>query len=405
MRKTTARKGIPLSFTTSMLLLFVFHGCAGNQPKPPEAGDIPDKTPSIVNIQPRDGVYLRAGFDADPSPFVGRFLNEDVDAAEVDETKGVQTQCSKHIEPEVVEAGGTFDEYFNASQSAGASVGVDPGIVPDDALPEDVTPEGNVGGKLQRGTVVRVKYDLEKKMRGIKTEAYNECCRKHVDACSGRYLAEFWLGTGEIYQAVGTEKGVKAGADVPTKGEAEIDFKQGLAWRRSMKFDDLYFAFRTARAAIETAGCSWADQPPTSDEGAYFVGVSPPAASESKARTLAMRDARKQVIRYLGEYLKTETATESNAMEGYVDDEEIVQTAAEGVAKHVKDDRWCPAETKESPEGTLYKVKVLSYFPDDDRTTAAKKVLENLAASDRVSDEDKKTLQELKEGLESGTER
>jgi len=387
------------SVVCAAVAILIPHGCATNQAEPPEAGDVPDKTPSLVNIQPRESVYLRAGFDADPSHFVGRFLNEDVQTSEIDETEGVQTRCTEHIEPEVVEAGGSFDEYFNASQNAGASAGIDSGVFAEEAVGDGGTPEAEISAKLERGTVVRVKYDLAKKMRGVKTEGYYDCCRRHVDACSGRYLSEFWLGTGSIYQAIGTEKGIQAEADVPSKGSAEIDYKQGLAWRRSMEFEQMYFAFRTAEAEIDSSGCSWVNQPPTSEEGQFFVGVSPPAASESKARTLAMRNARKQAIQYLGEYVRTTTATESNAMQGYVEDDELVETAAAGVADHVKDRRWCPAETESSPQGKLYKVKVLTYFPDDRRREAAGDVLEKLETSENVSERGRRKLRDLREKL------
>jgi len=373
-------------------------GCASKQADTPEADDVPETTPSLVNIQPRDSVYLRAGFDDDPTHFIGRFLNDDVESEQIDETKGVQTRCTEHIETNEVNAGGEFDEFFNASRSAGASVGVKPGAFPSETV-EGENPKGEISAKLEKGTVVRVKYTLDKKLRGVKTDEYYKCCRQNVGACSGRYFSEFWKGTGEIYQAVGTEQSVNASGEVPTKGEASIEYKNGVAWKRSMTFDGMYFAFRTARATIETAGCEWADRPPTSDEGKYFVGVSPPTATESKARTLAMRNARKQAVQYLGEYVSASSKTKSSAMEGYLEDEEIVETAAEGIAKQVKDKRWCPPEKRESPDGTLYKIKVLSFFPDQARAEAAKKVIDNIKQSEKVNPEDVEELDQLKRNV------
>ncbi|MFB6350285.1 MAG: hypothetical protein ABEK29_00630 [Bradymonadaceae bacterium] len=377
-------------------------GCASKQANTPEADDVPEKTPSLVNIQPRDGVYLRAGFDKDPSHFVGRFLNNDVKPEQIDETKGVQTRCSKHLEIKEVEAGGSFDEYFNASRSAGGSVSVEPGAFPDDVM-EGNKPQAKAAAKLEKGTVVRIKYDLNKKMRGVKTDKYYKCCRKHVDACSGRYFSEFWKGTGEVYQAVGTKQSASASAQANSKGSASLEYKNGVAWKRSMTFEDMYFAFRTSRAKIESSGCKWADQPPTSETGKYFVGVSPPAATESKARTLAMRNARKQVVKYLGEYVSATSKTTSSAMKGYLKDEEVVQTAADGIAEQVKDKRWCPAETKESPDGTLYKVKVLSFFPDEAKKEAAKAVIDNIKASKKVEPEDVEQLDEAKKAIDADT--
>lgn len=373
-------------------------GCGGKQKTPDP--DIPENTPSLVNIQPREGVFLRAGFDADPSDYLGRFINDAVEEEDIDETEAVQTQCTEHLETKEVRAGGTFDEYYELSTGASASLGVKP-----TAFEGELAPSGNASAGLQKGTVVRVKYDLTKKMRAVKTDEYYECCRKHVGACSGRMLGEFWAGTGEIYQAMGTEKGVKASANIPTKGDASVEFKQGIAWKKAQTFEKMYFAFRPQRTKINT-NCAWADNPPVSDEGQYFVGISGPVATEQQARDRAMRNARVQAVKYLGEVIATASKTKSSAMEGYLEDEEIVQTAAKNIAKRVKDDRWCPAETKESPEGVLYKSKVLAFFPQKDRAEAAIATLDaveaKLEASGEMSEEQREQLKQLRQGLKEG---
>jgi hypothetical protein len=248
-------------------------------------------------------------------------------------------------------------------------------------------------------------------MRGTKTPEYYECCRSTVNGCSGRYLAEFWAGTGEIYQYIGSKQQFEANAKVPTTAEGSIDFKNGIAWKRAMTFDDLYFAFTTADAAIQKDDCGWVDKVPRSDEGKYFVGVSAPAATESKARSLAMRDARKQVVQYLGEFIRSATATKSSAMEGYLEDEEILQTMAQGVAKRVKDDRYCPVETRKSPEGTLYISRVLAFFPEKDKAEAAREAVDNLETKleerGELTEDERKELETIKvdlagEGVDAG---
>ena len=374
--------------------------CSGKQK--PEGTEMPDEVPSTVDITPRKNVYLRAGFDADPSDYVGRFVDDDVPANEIDETKAVQTKCSKHIEYKEVRAGGTYDEVYKASKNAGASLGVSP-------IPQAAGASGEASAGMKKESVVRVEYKLTKKMRGVKTPDYYECCRSNVNGCSGRYLSEFWAGTGEVYQYVGSEKGFKANANVPATAKGDVEYKQGAAWKKAMTFDDLYFAFTTADAAIDSGDCGWVDNVPTSDEGEYFVGTSTPAATESKARSLAMRDARTQVVQYLGQSIKAASKTKSSAMEGYIEDEEVLQTMAQGVAERVKDKRYCPVEKRKSPEGPVYVSRVLAFFPDDAKKDAALSAVDKLEmkleADGKLTDAEKKKLEQIRKDvdkLESG---
>lgn len=370
--------------------LFAAVACGGGER--PKGTEMPKEVPSM-HIEPKKGVFLRSGFDADPSDYIGRFIDDDVPASEIDETKGVQTTCSQHIEYKEVRAGGTYDEVYKASTSAGASLGVSP-------VPQAAGASGNANASMEDGAMVRVQYKLTKKMRGVKTPEYQECCRQNINGCSGRYLAEFWAGTGEIYQFVGSQQQFQADANVPATAKGDVEYKNGAAWKRAMTFDDLYFAFTTADAAIDDSDCSWVDNLPTSDEGQYFVGISPPAKSESQARSLAMREARKQAVQYLGEFVQTSSSTKSSALKGYLEDEEMLQTVAQGLAKHVKDDRYCPTETTESYEGPLYTSKVLAFFPEEAKAEAAKqavdKVEKNLEKKGELTPEKKQELEQLK---------
>lgn len=326
---------------------------------------------------PREGVYLRASFDDDPSMFIGRFVSNNVSAGDVDENRAVQTQCSQFIKYKEVRAAGEFNEYYQSSQSAKAALGIESTMTG--------TPNAQAGYGSEKGTEVRVQYKLTKKLVAhIEDHAgFTQCCEAAAGACSGKYIGEFWQGTGTLYQQAGRATGVNAAATTGESvtiagnhGDASLQIADGWAWKRAMSFDDMYFAFRVMDAEI--SDCSWADRPPRSELGQYFVGVSPPAATEDVARNYAMRNARTQVVNYLGEYIQTQTTTRAS-LQGYLDDEDIVSAAAEGLASRVKDERYCPAERLETPEGSMYLVKVLAFFPDADAKAGAKEVVKTVA--------------------------
>lgn len=377
-------------------VIMVVVGACSSSPDRPDGAQMPDEVPSL-HIEPQRGVFIRAGFDDDPSDYIGQFINDDVPEDEIDETRGVQTTCSQYIEYREVNAGGTYDEVYQASRSAGASLGVSPQA-------QAAGASGQAAAGSSDGAMVRVEYTLSKRMRGVMTPEYEECCRQNVGGCSGRYLAEFWKGTGELYQFVGTESEFSAGGSVPGVSESALEFSDGAAWSRAMSFEDMYFAFTVSDAAIVDQDCGWVDAVPTSDEGVYFVGVSPPAASESAARSLAMREARVQVVQYLGEQIKASTATRSSAMEGYLDDEQVIETMAQGVAERVEDDRYCPVETTDSPEGTLYTSRVLAFFPQQEMEAAARESLdkleESLDAQGQLSEDERDELESIRTDIE-----
>lgn len=326
---------------------------------------------------PRDGVYLRASFDDDPSMFIGRFITDGVTGDEIDENRAVQTQCSQFIKYREVRAAGSFDEYYESSSSVKASLGVDT------AMQTGPGGKANVGN--QRGTEVRVNYNLNRKLVAYidDHQGFTECCESAVGACSGSYIGEFWAGTGTLYQNTGRSTDVSAdgrgapevaGAALQVGGDVEV--ADGWFWRRAMSFDDIYFAFRVMD--VEVGGCGWVDRPPRSDEGLYFVGISPPAATQDLARTFAMRNARTQVIQYLGEAIATESISRAN-LQGYLDNEILVATAAEGIAARVKDDRYCPAEAIDGPDGPEYIAKVLAFFPYSEREAATEEMVDAIA--------------------------
>ena len=341
--------------------------------------EIEQPTPVVeqsVHIEPQPGIYLRTGFDSDPSDFIGRFISDDVPADMIDENRGRQTRCSQFIEFREVRAGGTYDEIYRASRSAGATLDVA-------SIAEVAGVRGDMSGGTEEAAAVRVKYELTRIMRGSPTEEYWDCCDRNVGQCSGRYLSEFRAGTGTIYQMLGSQKALEAGVVVPATVGTEVVYENEVAWQRTMEFEDLYFAFAVAEGAAFD-DCGWVNNIPVADDGIYVVGHSPRVASESRARTLARRNARQQVVEYLGEYIESSSTTTISSMDRYLEDEEIINTMAEGVAERVQVERYCPPEEFESPEGPLYSTYVLGFFSEDETKEA---LLDTIAEMEKKLDE------------------
>ena len=322
---------------------------------------------------PREGVFLRAAFDDDPSMYIGRFIAEGVSGDAIDENRSVRTSCSQFISYREVRAQGQFDEYYNSSTSVQASMGVDSNI-PGGA-------SGQAGVDHQRGTEIRVSYELNRRLIAEidDYDGFMNCCESTVGGCSGYYIGEFWGGTGTVYQVAGRSTEVAGGGgggNAMARGGGDLEVADGWAWRRAMTFDDVYFAFRVMDVAI--GGCAWVDTPPRSDSGYYFVGISPPAATRDMARTFAMRNARTQVVQYLGEAIVAESVS-VGTLQGYLDDETVVATAAEGIAARVKDERYCAPEMLETPEGMMYISKVLAFIPAEEVDGARRDLVRSIA--------------------------
>lgn len=339
----------------------------------------------VVVPTPDKSVFMRASFDDDPSNYIGRFLPDSLKPEEVDENQGVTTRCSDFITYKEVGASGSYDEYYNSSTTAGGSVGV-PGVA-------------SASAQAGQGSTVRVRYDLQKKMRAeiADKEGFEKCCA--AAGCPAFIIGEFYKGTGEMYQAVGAQAGFD-GEGMTPEVMGEVSFKDEVAWRRSNKFQDVYFAFRKQRVTLAEASdpsdCSWAQSVPTSLDGTYFVGISEPSASEATARDIAMRNARTQVVKFIGEFLTSSMKTKTSAVEGVLEDETVVTSAAEGLVSRVKDKKWCAPERLDTPKGSMYIVKVLAYLPNEEKAAAtqetAKSVEESLKSSGKLTPELAKDL-------------
>lgn len=363
--------------SAAILALVLVAGCG------PQAPIDNPTVPSSGVLQPTRGIHLRAAFDDDPTAYVGRFVPNDLAAERVDETSAVQTRCSEHFVHKVVSSNQELDEVVYSSTKVAGSLGVKPFAA--------------ITGGSERGATMRVKYTLEKRMQVMVKDpaALERCCASSPEACSKLVIGEFLMGSGEVYQNVGSKDQVEA-STAARSVTGEISYKDGHGWKRVNSFKGMYFAFLTTGAALQPAAgaahdasCNWCENIPPSPDGVYFCGMSPAAPSEAMARDLAMRNAREQAVKLVGEYLSTQASSEASLVKGYLEDRQITSAAASGIAAQVKDTKWCKAETTHTPEGPKYTSKVLAFLSNTDRKQAAVSLLDTMIAAGSKPEGDK----------------
>lgn len=324
-------------------------------------------------VRPKANFFLRTGFDTDPSVYLGRFVPDAVGDGDIDDANAQRTACSQFFTIRKVKGGGvTYDEYFRASESASAGL----------SLPADDVPI-KAGISHQNGRVVRVQYTLTDKWIADLTDpaGYDACCRKADGNCSGRIVGEFLGGTGKLYYA-----DMRAtSADLKAAEMAGVEYRDGVAWRQAVEFKQpVFFAFKLSPAnggvgpGAGSAAADWAGgKVPKVGHGQYFVGVSEWVVSERLARDQALLEARRQVIRYLGEAIQ-QSATRNETLAGdlaaltaRLEEKGTLQRASQGVASFVKDEDW-KVESTQGPDGWQYKAKVLAFIATDTLEQAAR---------------------------------
>lgn len=353
------------------LVALALVACGTTEAPPPIAA------PEPIVVQPSRGIHLRAAFDDDPTIYVGRFIPNALAEGEIDETAAVHTRCSEHFGYKVVNTSQQFDEILHSSSKVAGALGVK-----------------HVAGtttSLNKGGTLRVRYTLTKRMQVAPKDpaALARCCAAAPDQCSDKVFGEFLMGSGEVYEVVGHKNAVEAQGLTKT-ADGELSYKDDLAWKRVNTFNNMYFAFlpTSSLSALGPApaaqasddSCSWCDNIPTSLDGTYFCGISPPAPSEGMARDLAMRNAREQVVKYLGEFLTSESSTQASLVKGYLEDSQITTAVAGGIASQVKDQKWCKASKTNTPEGEKLTSKVLAFFPNAEKKKAAVLTIEAMLA-------------------------
>lgn len=346
-----------------LALVLTLAGCPSNPPKPEVPGS------AIVPDPPEKSVFIRASFDDDPSEFIGRFLPDDLAQDRIDETAAkVGGRCGKFLSKKTVNASGTFEQTFNASNGVKGSLGV--------------KPFGSISAGTSSDAGLLVKYAMTKKMLVTVSDADGlaRCCESAPAECGTQMIGEFWFGTGTVSQFAGRESDISASV---SKGKVDADFsyKDGWGWKRVSSFENAYFAFRTTAGPTKSRLCegNWQSEVPQSLDGQYFVGVAAVLAPEPKAREEAMRNARREVVKYLGERLTETYSGESSTIGGALADSTLVTAAAEGLAERVKDRCWTQATSRSTPEGPFTELKVLAFFPAEQEKAAQAAAIQAMA--------------------------
>jgi len=371
-------------------------GCAAAEPA------IGTKT-TVLSTKP--SIYLRVTPDGDASDIIGAFIPDEVSDANVDESSAVRTRCSKFITAKRVPASGQYSEVAAASSGAAGKLGV-----------KNIA-KVDIGGQSSEALLVR--YTLIEKMQAdVDEDNLQRCCESAPDQCSKRFISGALMADGNYYAA--TDFGSGGGADVEALKvanlpiDASVVFDSEMKWERKVSFKRQYFAFNMRRGLAGGLGktgaiaddCSWTRKVPTDLDGMYFVGVSNPMLSEKEARGDALRDAKEQVVRYLGEWLAegnmsvSKTVGTSNDLQTLMDDTKVKESLSGGMARSVKDRNWCGPEDQASPSGMRQVMKVLAYFQNTERDAASKLALQTIIQRQKEAGRDTKNLEEMLKGLE-----
>lgn len=323
--------------------------------------------PGLTQTKPNiGGVYLRAVFDADPSTYIGGFVTSEYDRDNLDEAKGMKTQCSPFIKPKVVAASGSMTNSFDTTRSIRAQIGI----------PRVMSAEYEHGD--QSG--VRAEYTMTERMQSVieDPEGFARCCAQNAGACGEFYISEFTRGSGAVEYNKAAVDSVGASGGTATV-QAGGGYEWEKAWTQASTFEDMYFSFRiTPVPKAPEPGtvdeCAWANDVPTSATGKYFVGIGGWSIDEGESRRDAQQRARADVVRHLfGEAIST--TSESSTSAGVFESQSVISAASSGIAKGVEEQKSC-VEREDSPEGPKAQVKVLMFVANEDMKEQTRAVLE-----------------------------
>jgi len=357
---------------------------------------------TVLSTKP--SIFLRVTPDGDASDIIGAFVPDSVADAEVDESVAVRTRCSKFITPKRVPASGEYSEVAAASSGAAGKLGV------------KNLAKVDLGGQSAEALLIRYKL-IEKMQADVDEDNLQRCCESAPDQCSKRYIAGALMADGNYYAATQFGSGGDASLEALRVSELPIDanvvFDSEMKWERKVGFKRSYFAFNIRRGlaggldkpAAVADDCSWTKKVPTDLDGMYFVGVSNPMLTEKEARTDALRDAKEQVIRYLGEWLAEGSTTASKTvgttadLQTLMDDTKVKESLSGGIARSVKDRNWCGPEEQASPSGMRQVMKVLAYFPNSERDAASTLALQTIIQRQKEAGRDTAALEQMLKAL------
>jgi hypothetical protein len=388
----------------SVSLVVAVAGCSSNKES------LGDRT-TVLSTKP--SIFLRVTPDGDASEIIGAFIPDDIPDGSVDEGSAARTRCSKFITAKRIPASGEYSEIAAASSGASGAIGV------------KSVAKVNLGGSEAQALMVRYSL-LEKLQADVDEDGLARCCADAPDQCSKRYISAALMADGNYYAA--TESGMNGGVDIEALSiakvpiDANVVYDSDMKWERKVGFKRQYFAFSTKRSlagglgAVSGGGgsgnaggndCSWANAVPTDLDGLYFVGVSNPLPSEKLAREDAMRDARDQVIKYMGEFLSEaqqniqKKVGSADDIQVLMDDTKVQEAMSGGIAKSVKDRKWCGPQESQTPSGTRTVMKSLAYFPNSERKAAGVVALKTMIDKQKAAKMNTAALEQMLAQMEA----
>jgi hypothetical protein len=305
---------------------------------------------------PTSNFYIRTTFDKDPTGYLGRFVSDDAEFP--DESAARQTRCSSLIDYKMIDAGGvTYDEVMSAGGGVLAGLKI-PAV---DSISFGVSSE----------TGVRATYTLTQKMVAQIDDpvAFEACCRESPTNCSSQFVGEFIEGTGELWMAHSQFVGVRFLEKLQSRLPVDVEASGEYNWTRSREFSEpIYFAYKLVD--VPKVDCkALVNNPPRSDAGLYFGGMSDPAVSERYAKDKAMDNAREQIVKYVAEELQIDInqLTSVSAADGSMSGDEttMISRFSEGVTSRVRAEMFCETEVVETPDGPKYTASVLAFIPKE----------------------------------------
>lgn len=397
----------PSSLSSLLLGVLAFGSCA--TPKEMEV------VSNGVTAEP--SMHLRASPDGDATNLIGAFVRNDAPSGGIDESSLARTRCSNFIKAKQIPASGSFQELAQSSAGAKAKLGIKKLL------------SLSVGGAQSGLVLVRYKQ-LGKLEADVDEDGLARCCATAPEECTGRYVASAVLADGSHYALSEGSSGVNVDSallsrladNVPI--DAEVIASGSDKWERQSTFQRQYFAFSLRAFGTGPAGgagqstigtapaapaddCSWTRTVPNDLDGIYFVGVSNPYPTERLARDDAMRDAREQVVRYLGEFLTEEsgsvqlTSGKAESLEVLINDDKVKSAINGGVARAVKDRKWCGPETLPTPSGEKQTMKVLAYYPNSERKNASITALRLMIEKVKARNGDTAGLEQMMKTVEA----
>ena len=319
-----------------------------------------------INPAPQSNFYLRDSPDKDPSVYLGRFIFDDPSSTVPNETTARKTECSKYITYQTIDAGNVeYDEVMNASAALAAGLKF-PGMSP------------NIRAGVDGGYGIRASYTMTKKLVGDISDpaAFDQCCSEKAGNCGEYFVSEFVEGSGKLWRAHSQFAGMKVTGKIKQYLPTDVEAHGEYVWASTRDFPTpVYFAFKTTK--VPDFCRELIDNPPESDQGMYFSGISTARPDEPNARKHAEMEARKAVVTYIAtDVVSSTTIQKSYNQDGRAlsQDDEFLSEQSQAIAQKVKVHRYCPVEEVSTGAAPQYISRLLMYVSNEDLETISEDI-------------------------------